>query len=73
MPHKVREGIKIGPRRVSAPRLGYRKETPPPKIICNNPRSSIKPESAPDPKNEYTNKHSDIFGVHNEEMSKIRI
>jgi len=49
LPRTVRKGIRIGPRSVRAlPRAMNRKKTLP-QTIFNNPRSSIKPRSAPDP------------------------
>ncbi len=42
--HRVRKGIRIGPP------AGVRNRKNSPKIIIKNPRSSIKPESPPNPK-----------------------
>ena len=52
MLRRVRKGIRIGPRSVRALLRGLEigKKTPP-QISFNNPRSSIKPKSAPDPIN----------------------
>ena len=44
-----RKEIRIGLRRVRAPRRRSKEKKSPPKLISNNPRSSIKAESAPDP------------------------
>ncbi len=44
MPRWVRKAIKLGPRRVRASSMTRNKKK------INNPRSSIKPESAPDPR-----------------------
>ncbi len=49
LPRRVWKGIRIGYRRVRSPRLGYTFEIEKTQIILNNPRSSIKKESAPDP------------------------
>ncbi len=50
MPRRVRKGIWIEPSRVKAPHRESKWEKSYPKIISNNPRYSIKPGSAPDPK-----------------------
>jgi len=51
LPRRVTIVIRAWPRSVRAPHRGYKYEnTPPTHIIFYNPRSSIKPESAPDPK-----------------------
>ena len=44
------KGIRIKPRRVRAPALARNNKKTSPKIIFDNPRSSIKPGSARDPK-----------------------
>ena len=49
MPRKGRKRIRIGPRRVRNPTVQWLEKNTPPKLIFNNPRSSIKPGSAPDP------------------------
>ena len=48
MPRRVRKRIRIVPRRVRAPPLGLVIGKTLHKPILLNPRSSIKPESAPD-------------------------
>ena len=48
MPRGVRKRIKIGPRMVRAP-AGARNKKKTPQIIFNDPISSIKPGTAPDP------------------------
>ncbi len=45
---KLRKGIMIGPFKARAPRRCQKREKKPTKRIFNNPRSSIKPGSAPD-------------------------
>ena len=54
LPRRVRRDIRIGPAWLKPP-AGARNRKTPPQIILNNPRSSIKPESAPDPKFFYFN------------------
>ena len=49
LPLMVRKEIRKRPRSVRAPPQGLEKGKTPTEIIFNNPRSSIKPGSAPDP------------------------
>ena len=53
--------IRIGPRRVKASPAGARNRKKHLKLIFKNPRSSILPESAPDP----------IFSAHNNNVLKL--
>ena len=43
----------------------------PPKLIFNNPRSSIKPESAADPNNFYSMSFNDIYRQAILDLSKL--
>ena len=50
MPRSVREMIRIGPAGLETPTGARNRKKTSLYIIFNNPISSIKPESAPDPK-----------------------